>query len=220
MRNMLMLAALSTVLASPALAQTGEVQKPGNGVTTPVLIREVKPAYPKAAMDRKVQGVVEVKAVVLADGTVGDVTVKKSLDPDLDAEAIRAAKQWKFKPGTKDGEPVPVEVSIELSFTLRDGPVYKIGAGVSAPVLMKEVKPKYTDGAMRRKMQGVVEVAAVVLEDGTVGDVKVTKPLDEELDQQAVAAAKQWTFKPGTVDGKPVKVQVTIELSFTLRDKR
>jgi TonB family protein len=217
---MLMLAALSTVLASPALAQTGEVQKPGNGVTTPVLIREVKPAYPKAAMDRKVQGVVEVKAVVLADGTVGDVTVKKSLDPDLDAEAIRAAKQWKFKPGTKDGEPVPVEVSIELSFTLRDGPVYKIGAGVSAPVLMKEVKPKYTDGAMRRKMQGVVEVAAVVLEDGTVGDVKVTKPLDEELDQQAVAAAKQWTFKPGTVDGKPVKVQVTIELSFTLRDKR
>jgi protein TonB len=85
---------------------------------------------------------------------------------------------------------------------------------------MKEVKPKYTDGAMRRKMQGVVEVAAVVLEDGTVGDVKVTKPLDEELDQQAVAAAKQWTFKPGTVDGKPVKVQVTIELSFTLRDKR
>jgi protein TonB len=87
-------------------------------------------------------------------------------------------------------------------------------------VLMKEVKPKYTDGAMRRKMQGVVEVAAVVLEDGTVGDVKVTKPLDEELDQQAVAAAKQWTFKPGTVDGKPVKVQVTIELSFTLRDKR
>jgi TonB family protein len=126
---MLMLAALSTVLASPALAQTGEVQKPGNGVTTPVLIREVKPAYPKAAMDRKVQGVVEVKAVVLADGTVGDVTVKKSLDPDLDAEAIRAAKQWKFKPGTKDGEPVPVEVSIELSFTLRDGPTYKVGAG-------------------------------------------------------------------------------------------
>jgi TonB family protein len=189
-------------------------------VTSPVLIREVKPTYTKAAMDRKVQGTVEVNAVILADGTVGDVTIKKSLDPDLDAEAIRAAKQWKFKPGTKDGEPVPVEVSIELSFTLRDGPTYKIGAGVSAPVLMKEVKPKYTEGAMRRKVQGTVEVEAVILPDGTVGDVRVTKPLDEELDQQAVAAAKQWTFKPGIKDGKPVAVQVNIELTFTLRDKR
>jgi TonB family protein len=219
-RKMLIAAAFSVFLAGPALAQTGEVYKIGNGVTSPVLIREVKPTYTKAAMDRKVQGTVEVNAVILADGTVGDVTVKKSLDPDLDAEAIRAAKQWKFKPGTKDGEPVPVEVSIELSFTLRDGPTYKIGAGVSSPVLMREVKPKYTEGAMRRKVQGTVEVEAVILQDGTVGDVRVTKSLDEELDQQAVSAAKQWTFKPGTKDGKPVAVQVNIELTFTLRDKR
>jgi TonB family protein len=216
-RKMLIAAALSVFLAGPALAQTGEVYKPGNGVTTPVLLREVKPTYPKAAMDRNVQGTVEVNAVILADGTVGDVTVKKSLDPDLDAEAIRATKQWKFKPGTKDDKPVPVEVSIELSFALRDGPTYKVGPGVIAPVLMKEVKPKYTEGAMRRKVQGLVEVAAVVLPNGTVGDVRVTKSLDEELDQQAVAAAKQWTFKPGTKDGKPVAVQVTIELTFTKR---
>jgi TonB family protein len=214
---MLTLAALSTVLANPALAQTGEVYKPGNGVTSPVLIREVKPIYPQAAMDRKVQGTVEVNAVILADGTVGDVTIKKSLDVDLDAEAIRAAKQWKFKPGTKDDKPVPVEVSIELSFALRDGPTYKVGPGVSSPVLLKGVKPKYTEGAMRRKVQGLVEVAAVVLPNGTVGDVRVTKSLDEELDRQAVAAAKQWTFKPGTKDGKPVAVQVTIELTFTKR---
>ena len=220
MRSMLIAAAFSVFLAGPALAQTGEVYKIGNGVTPPVLTREVKPVYTKAAMDRKVQGTVEVNAVILADGTVGDVTVKKSLDPDLDAEAIRAAKQWKFKPGTKDGAPVPVEVSIELSFTLRDGPTYKVGAGVSAPVLVKEVKPKYTEGAMRRKVQGLVEVEAVILPDGTVSDVRVTKSLDEELDQEAVSAAKQWTFKPGTLGGKPVAVQVNIELTFALRDKR
>ena len=52
-------------LAGPALAQTGEVYKIGNGVTSPVLIREVKPVYTKAAMDRKVQGMVEVNAVIL-----------------------------------------------------------------------------------------------------------------------------------------------------------
>lgn len=220
MRKMLIAAALSVFLAGPALAQTGEVQKVGNGVTSPVLIREVKPGYTKAAMDRKVQGTVEVTAVILADGSVGDVTVKKSLDPDLDAEAIRATKQWKFKPGTKDGTPVPVEVSIELSFTLRDGPTYTVGAGVVAPVVLKEVKPQYTEGAMRRRVQGSVGLQAVVQQDGTVGNVSITKPLDDELDQQAVAAAKQWTFKPGTLGGKPVKVQVNLELTFTLRDKR
>jgi len=221
-RKMLTGAALSVLLAGPALAQTGEVYKVGvgDGVKAPVVIHEVKPNYVAAAMDRKVQGTVELNAVVLADGSVGDVTIKRSLDPDLDAEAIRVTKLWKFKPGTKDDKPVPVEVSIELSFALRDGPTYKVGPGVISPVLMKEVKPKYTEGAIRRKVQGLVEVEAVVKPDGTVGDVRVVKSLDEELDQQAVAAAKQWTFKPGTKDGKPVAVQVNIELTFTLRDKR
>jgi TonB family protein len=217
---MLIAAAFSAALTSPAMAQTGEVYKPGNGVTSPVVVREVKPTYTKAAMNRGVQGTVEVNAVVLANGTVGDVTVKRSLDPDLDAEAIRATKQWTFKPGTKDGTPVPVEVSIELSFALRDGPTYKVGEGVTAPVLVKEVKPKYTEGAMRRRVQGAVEVEAVILPDGTVGSVRVTKSLDAELDQQAVAAARQWEFKPGTREGKPVAVQVNIELTFSLRDKR
>ena len=58
-----------------------------------------------------------------------------------------------------------------------------------------------------------------VLEDGKVGEVKVTQSLDTEygLDTQAVEAVKQWLFKPGTKDGKPVAVQVTIEMTFTLK---
>jgi TonB family protein len=99
--------------------------------------------------------------------------------------------------------------------------VYKPGEGIKMPRLVKEVKPSYTEGAMRRKVQGVVEMKVVVLDDGTVGnDVIVTRSLDEELDQQAILAVKQWTFKPGTKDDKPVRVQVNIEMTFTLRDKR
>jgi len=62
-----------------------------------------------------------VEAVVLPDGTVGDVQIVRSLDNvfGLDQEAIKAAKQWKFMPGTRFGQPVPVLVTIELSFTLR-----------------------------------------------------------------------------------------------------
>ena len=100
-------------------------------------------------------------------------------------------------------------------------PTHRIGEeGVKSPVLVREVKPKYTEGAMRRKVQGLVELNAVILKDGTVGDVTVTRSLDEELDQEAIAATKQWTFRPGTKDGEPVNVSVFIELTFTLRDRR
>lgn len=89
--------------------------------TTPVLIREFKPNYTKEAREAKIQGIVEMSAVVLEDGSVGDVTVTKSLDQQygLDDEAVKAMKKWRFKPGTKDGKPVPVTVSVEMSFTLR-----------------------------------------------------------------------------------------------------
>lgn len=120
MRHMLAVAAFSVVLVGTAQAQSGEVYKIGQGITSPVLIKEVKPVYTKAAMDRKVQGSVELEAVILEDGTVGDTRVTRSLDDDLDQEAIKAAKQWRFRPGMKDGKAVPVQVDIELTFALRD----------------------------------------------------------------------------------------------------
>jgi len=99
----------------------GGAYKPGTGVSTPQLLREVKPDYTVEAMRAKVQGVVLLECVVLPDGTVGDTRVVKSLDDvfGLDAQAIKAAKQWKFLPGRRFGEPVPVLVTIELTFTLR-----------------------------------------------------------------------------------------------------
>ena len=91
------------------------------GVTTPVLITQVKPQYTADAMRAKVQGLVMVECVVMPDGTVGDARIVRSLDPrfGLDQEAITAAKKWRFKPGLLNGTPVPVIVTIELSFTLR-----------------------------------------------------------------------------------------------------
>ena len=93
----------------------------GNGVTTPQLVHEVKPQYTSDAMRAKVQGTVLVQCVVRPDGTVGDVEVLRSLDPTfgLDQEAVKAARQWRFRPGTRLGEPVPVQITIELTFTLR-----------------------------------------------------------------------------------------------------
>jgi periplasmic protein TonB len=101
------------------------------------------------------------------------------------------------------------------------GGVYQIGNGVTSPQLIKEVKPNYTGDAMRAKLQGVVEMEAVVLADGTVDPnrIKITRSLDSTfgLDQQAIIAVKQWRFRPGTYKGQPVPVLVNVELTFTLR---
>jgi protein TonB len=99
----------------------GGAYRPGNGVTSPRLLKEVRPAYTAEAMRARIQGTVIVQCVVLADGTVGKVEVLKSLDSTfgLDQEAIKAAKQWRFAPGTRFGEPVAVIISIELAFTVR-----------------------------------------------------------------------------------------------------
>jgi protein TonB len=187
--------------------------------TMPVLIKEVKPEYTKSAMDRRIQGSVELAVVVQADGTVGDnVRVTKSLDPELDQQAIRAAKQWRFRPGTKDGEPVPVEVNLELTFTLRGGaPVYMAGNGVTAPKPIKQVQPEYTDAARQARVQGTVQLTGIVEPDGTIGSIRVTKALDPELDQQAIKALSKWLFDPGQKDGVKVRVQVNVEMTFTLK---
>jgi protein TonB len=99
----------------------GGAYRPGNGVLLPRILREVKPQYTADAMRAKVQGVVELEAVVLADGTVGEVRIVRSLDSifGLDEEAVKAVRQWRFAPGTRLGQPVAVLVGIELTFTLR-----------------------------------------------------------------------------------------------------
>jgi TonB family protein len=99
------------------------------------------------------------------------------------------------------------------------GGVYNIGNGVTSPVVIRETKPKYTADAMRAKIQGVVVLSAVVLPDGTVTDVTVTRSLDQSfgLDEEAKKTAAQWRFRPGTLKGEPVAVRIQIELTFNLR---
>jgi TonB family protein len=107
---------------SAAAPQDAEVSRPGNGVTAPSVLHQVKPIDPREAMRKGIQGRVVMDVVVQDDGTVGDVKVTQSLDTvyGLDAEAVKAVKQWLFTPGTKNGKPVPVKVDIEMTFTLKD----------------------------------------------------------------------------------------------------
>ena len=85
------------------------------------MVKDVKPGYTAAAMKAKITGAVSLSVVIEADGTVGEVSVTKSLDTvhGMDHQAVEAAKQWRFKPGMKDGKPVAVRVDITMTFTLK-----------------------------------------------------------------------------------------------------
>ncbi|HEU4690502.1 MAG TPA: M56 family metallopeptidase, partial [Vicinamibacterales bacterium] len=92
-------------------------------------------------------------------------------------------------------------------------------AGITLPKVVSEVKPRYTAEAIRARVEGTVTMSTVVRTDGAPSDIEITKSLDREhgLDDQAVAALKQWRFEPGRKDGKPVNVRVSIEMRFSLK---
>ena len=98
------------------------------------------------------------------------------------------------------------------------GGVYRPGNGVSAPVLLKEVKPTYTADALRNQVQGSVVLEIVVRDDGVVGDIRKLRSLDPGgLDEQAILAVRQWQFRPGRRAGLPVNVLVTVIVDFSVR---
>ena len=101
----------------------GGKYRPGGLVTNPEVLYEKKPAYTAEAMRAKIQGEVEIEGTVMPDGTLTDLRIVRSLDKThgLDQKALEAVKLWKFRPGRlkSTGEPVPIIVTIALTFTLR-----------------------------------------------------------------------------------------------------
>lgn len=99
----------------------GGAYRPGNGVENPIRIREVKPQYTPEAMRAKIQGTVELEAIIGPDGKVTEVRVIRSLDKvfGLDEQARKAVFATPFIPCKKTGQPVACLVVFELQFTLR-----------------------------------------------------------------------------------------------------
>jgi len=96
------------------------------------------------------------------------------------------------------------------------GGVYRVGGGVSAPIVLSKKDPEYSEEARKAKFQGTVLLSIVVSTGGVAGDIKVVRSLGLGLDEKAVEAVRQWKFKPGYKHGKPVPVAATIEVNFRL----
>jgi TonB family protein len=89
-----------------------------DGITRPVPLLEPEAKYPKAARKQGLTGVCLVGLIVDANGMPQNVHILKSLEPSLDQSAVESVRKYRFKPATKDGVPVAVEVNIEVNFRL------------------------------------------------------------------------------------------------------
>jgi protein TonB len=96
----------------------GGAYRPGGGVTNPVALYKPEPQYSEEARKAKWQGAVLLSLVVDENGKPIQIKVIRPLGLGLDEKAIEAVSQWKFKPGMKDGKPVPVQAQIEVTFRL------------------------------------------------------------------------------------------------------
>jgi protein TonB len=96
------------------------------------------------------------------------------------------------------------------------GGLYHVGGGVAAPQLIFSVDPEFSDEARRAKYQGVCVVSLIVDAQGNPQRVAVVRHLGMGLDEKAVEAVKQYKFKPATLQGKPVPVEVNIEVNFRI----
>jgi protein TonB len=96
------------------------------------------------------------------------------------------------------------------------GGAYRVGGGVSAPKAIYSPDPEYSEEARKVKHMGVVVLWLVVGPDGKPRDIRVVRTLGLGLDEKAIEAVKNWRFEPALKDGKPVAVQVNVEVNFHL----
>jgi TonB family protein len=118
-RSAVVLAAIALVFPIALGRAQGTVYKVGGDVTQPRILSKVDPQYTQEAKDAKIEGAVLLEAEITPSGVAENIRVIRSLDTGLDANAISALSEWRFKPGTKGGEPVTVFARIEINFHLK-----------------------------------------------------------------------------------------------------
>ena len=200
--------------------------------------------YPKEAQDQGKQGRVIVQFVVNKDGSISNDTIVRSVDPLLDAEALRVVRSMpNWTPGKQKGEAVRVRFTLPVTFRLDGGaeskpaevkqvvktttqgeeifkvpeqmPEYPGGMGELMKFLQRNVR--YPKEAQEQGKQGRVVVQFVVEKDGSITDAKIAKSVDPQLDAEAlrvVNAMPNWT--PGKQRGKEVRTYFTIPVTFRL----
>jgi TonB family protein len=220
-------------------SQDAPVIRVGGNVPPPTKVRDIKPIYPKEAIDARIQGV---QILEITIDPAGDVVDARALRGQrvLVGAAIDAVLQWKFTPW--DG-PERRLMTVTVNFTLDGGSgapmpardasaggagmvaplpaqwppdAIRVGGNVRPPNRIVDVKPVYPDVAQKARVQGVVIFDVLIGPDGKVKDARILRSIPL-LDRAAYDAVLQWEFTPTLLNGNPISIVMTCTVNFTLQ---
>ena len=186
--------------------------------------------YPHDAEMFNVQGVITVKFMVAEDGHLSDFVVPLNGDPSLVRESLRVISLMPpFKPAMKDGKPVKAPYSLPIGFklssdskgldTVKLDKYPQFPGGDTAELGFMNRNIKYPVDARDKDIQGIVVVAFIVNEDGSLSDFRILKSIQKDLDAEAMRVAKMLPkFKPAMREGKAVKAVFEFPINFKLKE--
>jgi protein TonB len=177
-----------------AAAPRPAAQKPQAAVTAPQVVPPDIPVVPRS--------------------TAADmVPIATSSDAISGAAGTTAAGGGQA--GSPDGVPGGVG---DLGTVQAPSPqIYRVGSGVSQPIVIHREQPLYPQLALRAHMQGSVTVQCIVNRSGEIRDVRVVHSTFGAFEQSAVEAVRRWRFTPGMLAGKPVDTIFELTVNFTTR---
>ncbi len=149
--------------------------------------------------------------------TRGRSLTDRYLSATVCARGRVAKKDGKYRVGVEGSDRISARVPAPSLPPFAPTALHTCSTGVTPPKLLREVKPTYTNDAMRGLVQGQMYLEAEVLADGTIGDIRELTTLPGGLGAQAIAAVRQWRFQPARLAGRPVSVVVLIEMTFKLK---
>ncbi len=213
----------ATLMPMSQVAGTGSSPSPqgvyriGNGVSAPRVISKIEPRYSEEARLAGLEGTVVLSLVVDEAGLPKNIKALKGLGLGLDEKAIEAVQAWRFAPGQKEGNPVPILATIQVNFRLLGPPgswrldraVFNLPAGASRPLLRKREFPP----AIKTQTADSVTVRLQVDENGNAADIHVEKSSDPKWEEEVIAAVQKWKFDPSVAGGTKVAVPLTLEFS-------
>ena len=201
----------------------------------PAPLTELEPTYPYGLKKLSKKGRVVLWIKIDKDGNVFAPTVLESSRASLLKSSLYAVFEWKFHPGKKDGLAVNSRAKVTIDFNGEDAVVSLSKAesaerhssrhepnaqliGLSeAPEAIKRVQPVYPMKEKRNRVNGRASISFIIDEQGKPQRLTVEDFSRREFIVPSLVAMSQWEFKPGKIEGVPVKTRVRIPFSFKLR---
>lgn len=205
--------ALTFLLAMAGAAAQKVYSTSDPGVIPPRLIRSAGAEYSEEARLARLEGTAVVSFIVQEDATLRDIYVSHPLGLGLDGKAIDAVKQWRFSPGTRNGQPVAVLMKAEVNFKMLTTrwdwhltrAEFDTPKGAAAP---HALEPEFPPPVERNGFANSL-ISFDIDEQGSTANPHLETVSDDKYARELIAAVRGWKFQPAVLDGKAIRVRVT-----------